>query len=76
MEAAKANTGLKKRLSELAKEASLEHHFATFEGKPGGGLKYKLGKKVVMSKVSFSLVNSHLTWLSLVNSHLTRLLIG
>merc|ERR1719278_2220804 len=55
MEAAKANTGLKKRLSELAKEASLEHHFATFEGKPGGGLKYKLGKKVGMSKVAKAL---------------------
>ena len=55
MEAAKANTGLKKKLSEIAKEASLEHHFATFEGKPGGGLKYKLGKKVVMSKVAKAL---------------------
>merc|ERR1711971_1046287 len=49
-EAAKANTGLKKTLSDMAKEAALEHHFATFEGKPGGGLKYKLGKKVGMSK--------------------------
>merc|ERR1719210_498188 len=55
MEAAKANTGLKKKLSDIAKEASLEHHFATFEGKPGGGLKYKLGKKVVMSKVAKAL---------------------
>ena len=55
MEAAKANTGLKKQLSDLAKEAALEHHFATFEGKPGGGLKYKLGKKVVMSKVAKAL---------------------
>ena len=55
MEAAKANTGLKKKLSDLAKEAALEHHFATFEGKPGGGLKYKLGKKVVMSKVAKAL---------------------
>ena len=55
MEAAKANTGLKKRLSDLAKEAALEHHFATFDGKPGGGLKYKLGKKVVMSKVAKAL---------------------
>merc|ERR1711971_1088157 len=54
-EAAKANTGLKKTLSDMAKEAALEHHFATFEGKPGGGLKYKLGKKVVMSKVAKAL---------------------
>ena len=52
---AKTNTGLKKKLSDAAKEAALEHHFATFEGKPGGGLKYKLGKKVVMSKVAKAL---------------------
>jgi len=54
-EVAKTNTGLKKKLSEMAKEAALEHHFATFEGKAGGGLKYKLGKKVVMSKVAKAL---------------------
>jgi len=54
-EVAKTNTGLKKKLSEMAKEAALEHHFATFEGKSGGGLKYKLGKKVVMSKVAKAL---------------------
>jgi len=54
-EVAKTNTGLKKTLSDMAKEAALEHHFATFEGKPGGGLKYKLGKKVVMSKVAKAL---------------------
>lgn len=54
-EAAKLNTGLKKKLSDIAKEAALEHHFATFEGKSGGGLKYKLGKKVVMSKVAKAL---------------------
>ena len=52
---AKTNTGLKKKLSDAAKEAALEHHFATFEGKPGGGLKYKLGKKIVMSKVAKAL---------------------
>merc|ERR1712209_77355 len=55
LEVGKANTGLKKKLSDMAKEAALEHHFATFEGKPGGGLKYKLGKKVVMSKVAKAL---------------------
>ena len=54
-EVAKTNTGLKKKLSDMAKEAALEHHFATFEGKSGGGLKYKLGKKVVMSKVAKAL---------------------
>ena len=54
-EAAKLHTGLTKQLSDIAKEAALEHHFATFEGKPGGGLKYKLGKKVVMSKVAKAL---------------------
>merc|ERR1719210_2978168 len=55
MEVAKTNTGLKKKLSEIAKEAALEHHMATFDGKPGGGLKYKIGKKVVMSKVAKAL---------------------
>merc|ERR1712045_71441 len=52
MEAAKANTGLKKRLSELAKEASFEHHQALMEGKPGNSLQYRIAQKVVMSKVA------------------------
>jgi len=55
MEVAKTNTGLKKKLSEIAKEAALEHHMDTFDGKSGGGLKYKIGKKVVMSKVAKAL---------------------
>merc|ERR1712142_1247086 len=55
MEVAKTNTGLKKKLSEIAKEVALEHHMDTFDGKSGGGLKYKIGKKVVMSKVAKAL---------------------
>ena len=51
-DAAKLQSPLKQKISAAAKAAATEHHFATFEGKPGGGIKYKLAQKVVMSKVA------------------------
>ena len=51
-DAGKLQSPLKQKISAAAKAAAAEHHFATFEGKPGGGIKYKLAQKVVMSKVA------------------------
>jgi len=51
-DAGKLQSPLKQKISAAAKAATAEHHFATFEGKPGGGIKYKLAQKVVMSKVA------------------------
>jgi len=52
MEAAKANTGLKKKISEFAKAATFEHHQALFEGRPGNSLNYRIGKALVMKRVA------------------------
>ena len=51
MEMAKNNKGLKKTISEKAKSLALEHHDAIMRGRPGNSLKFRLVRKLFLSRV-------------------------
>ena len=43
LQVGKANTGLKKKIAEFAKQSSFNHHEDRMKGLPGNSLAYKVG---------------------------------
>lgn len=51
LEIGKQNSGLKKKASDWAKDASFQHHKELMEGKPGGSLSYTIASKTVLAVI-------------------------
>jgi len=55
LEVGSKNTGLKKVVATWAKAASFEHHEDQMAGRPGNSWKYRLAKKVILTRVHAAL---------------------
>jgi len=55
MEIGKQNTGVKKMIANWAKQAAFEHHEERMAGKPGNSLKYRIARKLILTRIHAAL---------------------
>lgn len=55
MEIGKQNTGVKKMIADWAKQAAFEHHEERMAGKPGNSLKYRIARKLILTRIHAAL---------------------
>eukprot|EP00092_Neocalanus_flemingeri_P008766 GFUD01009439.1.p1 GENE.GFUD01009439.1~~GFUD01009439.1.p1 ORF type:complete len:716 (+),score=170.32 GFUD01009439.1:61-2208(+) len=55
MEIGKQNTGVKKMIANWAKRAAFEHHEERMAGKPGNSLKYRVARKLILTRIHAAL---------------------
>ena len=54
-EIGKQNTGVKKMVADWAKAAAYEHHAEVMAGNPGNSLRYRIAKKLILSRIHAAL---------------------
>lgn len=54
-EIAKQNSGVKKMIANWAKQAAFEHHAERMAGKPGNSLRYRIARKLILSRIHAAL---------------------
>jgi len=55
MEIGKQNTGVKKTIADWAKRAAFEHHEEIMAGKPGNSLRYRIARKLILTRIHAAL---------------------
>lgn len=54
-EIGKQNSGVKKLVADWAKQAAYEHHTDLIAGKPGNSLRYRIARKLILSRIHAAL---------------------
>ena len=54
-EIAKQNSGVKKMIANWAKQAAFEHHAERMAGRPGNSLRYRIARKLILSRIHAAL---------------------